>query len=134
MSRPAEKLSTIGQTNPDEAPIDGTKGGALDPDDMNNNEPGGGVAVPPKPSPDINKKIAAAVSKIDTLKKQRSEINSKISAEIEAVEALGINRHAFRHAMRYAEMSPEQRQGLDLSYATTRAAIELPLQIDWIEG
>lgn len=136
MSRPAK----IPQSDPFEPPLDGTVGGALDagnerdPEDVNNNEPQGGNAVVPKPNADLNKKIAAAIEKIKTLRADRASINAEIAAVIANVEEMGVNRHAFRHALRYSDMSPEQRQGLDLSYALVRSAIQLPLQTDWIEG
>lgn len=138
MGRPA--TAKIPASDPFEQPLDGTVGGALDagnerdPEDVNNDEPQGGNAVVPRPDAGINKKIAGAIERIKGLRNERAEINAKVATIIAEVEELGVNRHAFRHALRYSDMSPEQRQGLDLSYSLVRTAIQLPIQYDFIDG
>lgn len=125
----------IPKSDPNEKPLDGTKGGALDkmnPESTENTD-GGGVTATPKPNDVINKAVSKAVDDIKKLKDERSGINSKISAIIEDLESKGINRHSFRYAMRVLEMSEDQRAGLDLSYLLVRQATGLPVQSDWID-
>ena len=122
-----------------EPALDGTVGGALDqmgsdknPESTENTD-GGGVAVTPRPNDVINQSVTKAVDDINALKEERAVINSRIRVIIEELESKGINRHAFRYAMRVLEMSKDQRAGLDLSYMLCRHATGLPVQSDWID-
>lgn len=119
--------------NPDGTANPEGEGADLDPDSTENDDEGqAAVASPPPPDPAIMKRVNEASESIKQLKDQRSEINSKISAEIEGLEALGINRHAFRFYMRYLDMSDTQRSGLDLSLILCRQAGGIPVQTDWV--
>lgn len=88
----------------------------------------------PRPSKDINKVITAAIEKISGLELQRETINSQIKAVVEDLESRGINRHAFRYAVRVMKMSESKREGYDLSYMLVRQAADQPLQQDWLDG
>lgn len=94
---------------------------------------GGGTPVVPRPETKVNRKIMDAITQINSLKAERKEINSKISAIIEGLEADGINRHAFRYTMHYLSLAEDKREGLDLSYVLCRTACGAPVQMDWIE-
>jgi len=120
-------------------PLDGSVGGALDvfgksgevdPESTENIDDGRGLTTKAQRGPELNKKIADAVETINELKAQRSLINAQITAVIEDVEAQGINRHAFRFAMKFLEMATEQREGLDFSLAVARSAMGQPMQAE----
>jgi len=112
--------------------LDGTVGGALDPEDIENEDEAGTVAVP-QPNDVINQAIMNAMNEIKTLVSERSAINAKITAVIEGLEAKGVNRHAFRYAMKVEGMDETQRSSLDLSYVLSRTAMDIPVQTDWIQ-
>jgi len=127
-------VENITGTDPNEQALDGTVGGKLDqmnPESTENTD-GGGVKVTPQPNDVINQAVRKAIEDIETLKAERKNINSQISAIIEALEAKGINRHSFRYTMRVLEMSEDQRGGLDLSYLLCRQATGMPVQSDWV--
>lgn len=124
-------VENIKATDPNEQALDGTVGGKLDPENVDNDD-GGGVELTPQPNDVINQAVRKAVEDIETLKAERKNINSQISAIIEDLEAKGVNRHSFRYTMRVLEMSEDQRGGLDLSYLLCRQATGMPLQSDWI--
>jgi len=124
-------VENIKATDLNEQALDGTVGGKLDPENVDNDD-GGGVELTPQPNDVINQAVRKAVEDIETLKAERKNINSQISAIIEDLEAKGVNRHSFRYTMRVLEMSEDQRGGLDLSYLLCRQATGMPLQSDWI--
>ena len=77
--------------------------------------------------------IKAKVDKIKSLKGDREATNADISAIIEELEAKGVNRHAFRKALAYMDMDPEQRRNFDFAYELVRESIGLPVQADLFE-
>lgn len=90
-----------------------------------------------EPTKDHNEKfeiikaaIFDAAEKIASHKKTREAINAEIAAEIEKLEALGINRHAFRFAMKYLESNKVTREGFDIGYQLSREALGVALQAD----
>lgn len=72
--------------------------------------------------------IAKKRDEVIDLKKKRSEINAKIKEKIEAMNAKGITRDAFRAALSHFEASPEQREGYDLAYALAREGMGQPIR------
>lgn len=79
---------------------------------------------------ELEKQIAEAAARISELKKDRAAINQDIAAVIETLEANGINRHAFRFALRYWESNETTREGFDIGYELARQALGVPLQGD----
>ena len=82
---------------------------------------------------EIRKAIEKAAAKIGDLKKQREAINQEIAAKIEALEALGVNRHAFRFAMKYWESNDATREGFDIGYQLSREALGVAIQGDMFQ-
>ena len=76
------------------------------------------------------KKIESAGSNIDTWVLKRKEINDQIAAERAGLQAEGLNPKAFDAARAYMEMSPEQRENYDFSYAISRQVLGEPIQLD----
>lgn len=72
--------------------------------------------------------IAKKRDEIIDLKKKRSEINAKIKEKMEAMNAKGITKDAFRAALSYFEAATEQREGYDLAYSLAREGMGLPIQ------
>lgn len=70
---------------------------------------------------------AAALNKLDD---ERRALNDRARAIRSEVKARGIKLRAFNAARAYARLDEDQREGEDLSYAITRAAIGLPVQAD----
>ena len=79
---------------------------------------------------EIKKKIAKAVDEIIDLKKTRSGVNAEIAAIIERMEALGINRHGLRFAIKYYESNEATREGFDIGYQLSREALGVSIQAD----
>ena len=69
-----------------------------------------------------------AHEEITQLKKDRQEINAKIKAVRERMEAKGITKTAFDAAMSYVEMSPERREGFDTAYLIAREGLGAPVK------
>lgn len=72
--------------------------------------------------------IARKRDEIIDLKKKRSEINARIKEKIEAMNAKGITKDAFRAALSYFESAPEQREGYDIAYALAREGMGQPIK------
>lgn len=77
--------------------------------------------------------IKDKVDRIRSLKNDREGTNADISAIIEELEAKGVNRHAFRKALAYMDMDPQQRRNFDFAYELVRESIGLPIQADLFE-
>ena len=82
---------------------------------------------------ELKREIVDGVNAIVRLKTQREGVNADKSAIIEKLEAKGINRHALKMAMQYAEMSETKRQNFDMAYELVREAIGEPLQGDLLK-
>jgi len=76
----------------------------------------------------LKQSISAGVTQIMKLMEQRSDVSAKISERRAALVAEGVNRHALAAAISYARMSADVREGFDLSLATVRSAIGLPME------
>ncbi len=79
------------------------------------------------------KAIEKIIEKIQGYKDERENSNAKIEAEIAGLEAMGVNRHAFKMALKYSEMDENQRKNFDFAYNLVREAIGQPLQPDLFE-
>lgn len=78
----------------------------------------------------------AAVKAIEAIKgfrAEREDTNAGIEAVITGLEAMGLNRHAFKMALKYSEMDENQRKNFDFAYNLVREAIGQPLQPDLFE-
>lgn len=82
---------------------------------------------------EIRKAIEKAAGEIGELKKQREAINADIASKIEKLEALGINRHAFRFAMKYLDSNDATREGFDIGYQLSREALGVAIQGDMFQ-
>ena len=71
--------------------------------------------------------IRNAVPEIVNLKKQRKELNERIAAARERVNAAGVPKAALDHAIRMREMDPEVRQAFDEGVAIVRDTIGVSL-------
>ena len=67
--------------------------------------------------------IVDTVEQMQGLDNEVGQINAKKRELIEALEAHGIKRKAFRMAYAYYKADTDQRTGLDLSYAIVRSAL-----------
>jgi hypothetical protein len=86
---------------------------------------------PSYPSADVKellKDIRTGVDVIKAAKLERESYSEDISAAIERLESKGINRHALRMAMRYAEFDEDVRAGFDVAYQLVREAIGVPFE------
>lgn len=76
----------------------------------------------------LHQDIRTAYDEIEQLKKERGEINAKIKAKRENMEALGITKSAFDDAMSYINSTPEKREGYDTAYIIAREALGAPVK------
>lgn len=60
----------------------------------------------------------------------RSEINHTLQEHLEAMEARGISRKAFRMCRAYLDLSETDRKGFDTAYHVCREALGSPVQAD----
>lgn len=97
---------------------------------MEDDKAQGGEAVRVVDSPDLRRAILDAHNKIEQWETQRAALNANISAEIEALDAWGINREAFRYARKVMGMKETKKLALDQSYAICRGALGYPVQGD----
>jgi uncharacterized protein (UPF0335 family) len=81
----------------------------------------------------LKRDIKKAVNEIEGMKDRRSSINADKAAIIERLEAQGINRHALKAVMTYAQMDASGRKNYDLSTQLAREALNLPIQGDLFE-
>jgi hypothetical protein len=72
--------------------------------------------------------IKGSYDKIEQWKKDRQEINAKIKAERERINAKGIVKIAFDAAMSYVNMDPERQEGYDTAYIIAREALGKPVK------
>lgn len=82
---------------------------------------------------ELKREIVDGVNAIVRLKSEREGVNADKSAIVEKLEAKGINRHALKMAMQYAEMNETKRQNFDMAYELVREAIGEPLQGDLLK-
>ncbi len=94
-------------------------------------EEGDEKRTPSASDPKLDQAIAKAFATIDQLVEERAEINAKIAAEVQTLEAqFGLNRHAVRYVLQYRKMAEDKRETLDLSYFIARRAAGAPVQSD----
>lgn len=72
---------------------------------------------------DVKERVASKVA-------ERKSLNDDIASEMASLQSDGLNPKAFKAACAYLDMSPEQRENYDLSYAVSRRALGEPLQDD----
>lgn len=75
-------------------------------------------------------KISTAHDKLQKIKTQREKLNSQKQEVISNLVDMGLDRHAVKAAINYAETPEDKRQLFDLTYAATRKALGVPLQDD----
>lgn len=68
--------------------------------------------------------------KMSELRDERKAINQDMTATISELEAQGLSRLAIKHAMKIAELSPEERNIYDLSMFILRRTEKCAPQID----
>lgn len=120
-------------TNPNEEPLDGTKGGALDQhaeDPMKEDDLGETSVRPSYEDRKLAQLIVDTVEQMKGLDNEVAQINAKKRELVEALEAHGIKRGAFRSAYAYHKADTDQRDGLDLSYAICRSALGMGINPD----
>lgn len=76
----------------------------------------------------LHEDIQGSYAKIEQWKKERGEINAKIKAERESMEAKGMTKDAFDDAMAYVNSTPEKREGYDTAYLICREALGAPVK------
>ena len=121
----------------EETVLDGTVGGALDPD---NQKPGedetGGTPVAPSPV-EVNalvKRAEGFMDQIDDLKAKRDAINKEISAVYDEVEGASMARDAFKAAHKFRGLTEDKRESYDLTYMICRRAAQAPIQFQLLES
>lgn len=78
----------------------------------------------------IHERVSKARDSIIKWKKERSEINSKIKAEMEGIESLGLRKGSFRQALAYFEADADGRANLDESLLICREGMGVPVKGD----
>lgn len=76
----------------------------------------------------LKENIKHSYDEIEQLKKERQEINAKIKAIRESMEAQGITKTAFDAAMSYVNMDPDRREGFDTAYIIAREGLGSPVK------
>ena len=127
---------------PDEGVLDGTVGGACDPDgqkaqseegDEDDENESVAVVSVPRLDADLQVFIDNAINDLDQLDSESKEISSRRKQIVERLEQEGINKHALAFYRKFDGMSDKKREGFDLSYLLLRKAGKQPMQTDWID-
>ena len=67
------------------------------------------------------------------LKKKRKGINEEIAALLSEVEGLGVSKPGFKAALKRYELSEEEREDMDFSFALCCKAVGVTFQEDLFE-
>lgn len=114
-------------SDPNEEPIDGTTDKETRTREASEET---GKVVLIKDDPELDRFLNESMENIEEIQRQVKALNAEKKAIVESVEAKGLNRHAFKEAMRYKKMDDSQRQGYDLSLKMARRASGNPIQSD----
>ena len=76
----------------------------------------------------VEKKAGTIMRDMIRLVEERGKLNAEIAEDRASLKALGLNTHAIRHALSYAKMSADQREGYDVSLGIGRRAMDCPLE------
>ena len=74
-------------------------------------------------SPDIRQEVIGVFNRIASFIKEREAVNKDIQAEYDRLEAKGINRKAAKAAFKRFNMTAEEREAHDFSFAICAKAI-----------
>jgi len=77
----------------------------------------------------IKKDIASSRDRIIAINKDIKELQAEKQHIRDGVEAMGIPKKAFDHAVRVAEMDPDKRRAYDFGYEVTREALNAQLDL-----
>lgn len=120
-------------TNPNETPLDGTKGGKLDPPApsdgaSNESELTRLEQLKKQDMAKLIKTCAKAIKNIKDKELDRAENNADMAAERAKLEALGISKEALEIVIKISKMDAAKMDGFDLAYHTLRESIDMPVE------
>ena len=77
----------------------------------------------------IKKDLAAARDRVKAINLEIKELQAEKQHVRDGVEAMGIPKKAFDHAVRVVEMDPDKRRAYDFGYEVTREALNAQLDL-----
>ena len=79
-------------------------------------------------SPDVDKEIRARIQKIEDLMAKRRSLNEEVSAEFNALKAMGLRKDTVRYIIKMRAWDEDTRAEYDMSERIIRHAVGLPRQ------
>ena len=132
MNATATPLKEVDLNDP-EAVIDG-RGNAGDDDAANEDKkPTREEKMKGEGLSELQKAAFEAIQEITNLEKSRSEVNAKIQAIRERLEAKGISKKSLAVALMVSKMNEDHLDGFDTAYLICRKAINLPVQSEMFD-